>query len=196
MFSTFSREKLEEQLVKHLKLIKLLKKQNQYAISNVETLENQLIDQKELTASKQNEINDLEIELAKLQEAQKSNPMSLSRKLGKTLTSYISTKRLCFQFVHSLGTLTINPLESESFSDSQSPEIQALLLELSAQKHKYESTLTNESTLRGFSSQLQSKIEFVRKYDHRTEASQIRTYQYAADQIHINTDYIFAQSRN
>lgn len=162
VIASMPREKLEEQLMKNLKYIKILKKQSNEAVASVAELDNKLKNQIEENNKLIDMVNRLQDENTKLIETQKSNSQGFGiGNIGKTLTSIIATKKNEYKLELKLDTTTLKPTINENEDDS--PQFKALKIEYDSLNQKFLKLSEEEKTLRSFSDSLQSKLENCEK---------------------------------
>lgn len=144
-FSSLPREKLEEQLIKNLKHIKLLRKENQELAVTAKDLEDKFNEQLQMN-------DDLQL---RLQEQQQRPNISLGN-IGKTLTSIIGQKKSELQFCGPVESITF---ESTLIGNDESPEVHLLKVELNNTKNNLEIAQQNEASIREFATSLQQRFE-------------------------------------
>ena len=168
VLSSMPREKLEEQLLKNLKYIKALRKQNEETISSVEELDSKLKNQIEENNKLIDLVNKLQDENEKLiQEQQKSSPSNVPvfgiANIGKTISKVISQKK-CedFKMESNLDVTTIFPTILHD-DESDSAAVKALKLELSSLQNKLQTTMESERTSQQKFSEIEEKNKNLEK---------------------------------
>jgi len=135
-----SREKLEEQMIKNLKHIKLLRKQNQEYLDEVKRLEDTIL----LLNQENEKLNNGYI-------SQNASPLSL-KGLGKTLSSMFDQKKCEFSFIYSEFSI-----EPEIFDET--PQYRVLKTESVVLQEKLTQSLKQEHLFKDFSEKLQKDLE-------------------------------------
>ena len=152
VLSSMPREKLEEQLIKNLKFIKSLKKQNLEAIASVEELDNKLKNQIEENNRLVDIANKLQEENDRLlMEQQKSSNSTAAiaiTNIGKTISKVISQKKNDeMKLDIGMDITTISPT-MQNDNDEDSPHIKALKIELNSLQTKLNSSNENEQKMK------------------------------------------------
>ncbi|KAH0787462.1 NAC domain containing protein [Histomonas meleagridis] len=135
IFAQFTREKLEEQIIKVIKQVKFLKNQNS-------ELENQLSEQ-------------IKINKALEAEAQKSKSSFGLGNFGKKITQMFEQKTIELTFFSNPDLISITPDET----DDESPELHILKIENQSLKNTLHELQQSEAALRDTLANFQSKAE-------------------------------------
>ncbi|EAY15245.1 NAC domain containing protein [Trichomonas vaginalis G3] len=154
-FSSLSRETLEKQLINNLKHIKSLKKQIDEGIQSVEQLEQK---NKELIENNNKLVDKIAILEDENEKLKQRNAASGIANIGKTITSIITQKKSELTISSKLDITNLVPHMYEE-SESDSPQIKALKIEIDSLNQKIKNLNQNEASIRQFSDVLQSKLE-------------------------------------
>ena len=161
VLSSMPREKLEEQLIKNLKFIKSLKKQNLEAIQSVEELDNKLKIQIEENNKLVDIANKLQEENDKLIMEQQKNANSTAAiaitNIGKTISKVISQKKNDdMKLDIGMDVTTISPTIHND-SEDDSPHVKALKIEINSLQTKLKSSIESEKQMKQNYDDIESK---------------------------------------
>ena len=145
-FSEWPREKLEEQVIKGLKHIKALRKQNTELLEAAHELETRLANQMQM-ASELAEEND------RLQSKSKTSGFTIGN-IGKTITSMITGSHGSLILDSNTSSISIDPIRMD-----ESPEVISLRSRLKNIQDEIDESRRNETTVREFAESLQKRIE-------------------------------------
>ena len=145
-FSEWPREKLEEQVIKGLKHIKALRKQNTDLMEAAQKLENRLNEQIQITG-------ELADENERLQNSHKQTGFAIGN-IGKTLTSMIKGSHHDLILEQDKETITIEAVKCD-----ESPEVISLRAFVKQAQMQASESQQNEKTIREFAESLQKKME-------------------------------------